>query len=270
MTEEQVSALSQNSLNNPARIKATDYLVESLKLIVTLSTILFGGLLAYSAKSSLLILGWSFYVSLMGFLLSAITSIVSINSIINKIYRCEDDAIQQPRVKVVVIFSVLFLLVGMVIGAIFLSKQTAVINPSVPSPQPSQLQFKTMTLHFCPGQSSIDQPSCKNNKYCDANQSSHKEDNGKMKADILAIVNNQRLIDVLIVGSADKNELAGNCKNLFGSNNGLARARAESVIPWFTNGPEPLILTRVPKNNSTLPEETEADRSVIVRLLYEN
>lgn len=109
---------------NPHKAKATDYVVESLKLIVTLSTIFFGGLLAYRTNVSAPSLLWSYYTSLAVFALSAIISIANINSLINKVFREDEDAIQHKEAKALNVLAMISLLAGMVFGAIFLSSQT--------------------------------------------------------------------------------------------------------------------------------------------------
>ena len=107
-----------------SKIKATDFVVEALKLIVTLSTIFFGGLLAYRANISSPSLIWSYYAALGLMALSAILSIANINSLINKVYRNEENAIQQTEAKVLNVLATLTLLSGMGFGAVFLSSQS--------------------------------------------------------------------------------------------------------------------------------------------------
>lgn len=105
------------------KVKATDFLTESLKLIVTISTIFFGALLAY--RSSLVSPNdiWSYYLSLGLLILSAILSVANINSLINKMYRGEDNAIKETEVKVLNILATLSLFIGIFSGAWFLTKQ---------------------------------------------------------------------------------------------------------------------------------------------------
>lgn len=114
------------------KIKATDYLTESLKLIVAIATILFGGLLAYRSNIATPISIWSYYLSLGLLAISSVVSVANINALINKIYRGEEDAIKADEVKNLNIASIISLFSGIVFGAWFLSVQsqykTAPIN----------------------------------------------------------------------------------------------------------------------------------------------
>ena len=106
------------------KIKATDYLTESLKLIVAIATILFGGLLAYRSNIETPISIWAYYASLALLELSSIVSVANINSLINKMYRGEEDAIKNNEVKTLNVASIVTLFTGIVFGAWFLSVQT--------------------------------------------------------------------------------------------------------------------------------------------------
>jgi hypothetical protein len=105
------------------KLKATDILVESIKLIFTISTIFFGGLLTYRSSISEPINLWACNTALFLFTLSSICSILNINSLIGKIFRSENDAIKKADVKFLNVISLLALLAGMILGAIFLSSQ---------------------------------------------------------------------------------------------------------------------------------------------------
>jgi len=107
----------------PEKTKATDYVIESLKLIVTLSALFFGGILAYRAKLNAPVFLWAYYSSLAVFSLSAILSVANINSLINKVFRGDEDAIQHKEARILNALSTLSLLLGMILGAIFLSLQ---------------------------------------------------------------------------------------------------------------------------------------------------
>lgn len=109
---------------NQNKIKATDYLTESLKLIVSIATLLFGGLLAYRSNISEPIGIWGYYTSLSLLAISSIVSVANINSLINKIYRGEEDAIMSKEVKGLNFASIFTLFSGIVFGAWFLSAQT--------------------------------------------------------------------------------------------------------------------------------------------------
>ena len=115
---------------DPNKIKATDYLTESLKLIVAIATILFGGLLAYRSNIPVPISIWSYYLSLGLLAISSVVSVANINSLINKMFRGEEDAIKEKEVKGLNIASILSLFAGIFFGAWFLSVQTQ----SKPSP----------------------------------------------------------------------------------------------------------------------------------------
>lgn len=106
------------------KLKATDYLTESLKLTVAIATILFGGLLAYRSNLAAPISIWAYYASLTLLASSSILSVANINSLINKIFRGEEDAIKSNEVKTFNIASIVTLFSGIVFGAWFLSAQT--------------------------------------------------------------------------------------------------------------------------------------------------
>lgn len=108
---------------NQDKVKASDYLLESIKLIVTLATIFFGGLLAYAPNATSHTREWAFNLALTLFALSAIFGVFNINSIINKIFRGEEDAIRTNETKALNILSTGFLAFGMGFGAWFLSDQ---------------------------------------------------------------------------------------------------------------------------------------------------
>ncbi len=108
---------------NEAKMKATDFVVESLKLIVTLSTIILGGLLAYRATLVNPSMLGAYYSSLIALAISAILSVANINSLINKIFREDEDAIQHKEAKTLNVLATLALLIGIVSAALFLSNQ---------------------------------------------------------------------------------------------------------------------------------------------------
>ena len=101
-------------------IKAVDLLTESIKLIVTIATILFGGLLAYGANLTQITNPFSFYGGLSLLAMSSILSVININSLINKVNRNEDDAIKNGTVKTINVLASLSLLFGIAAGAYFL------------------------------------------------------------------------------------------------------------------------------------------------------
>lgn len=115
---------------NAGKLKATDYLVESLKLIVTLSTIFFGGLLAYRTNLHNPDTLWAYYSALIAFAFSSVLSITNINSLINKIFKGDEDAIQHKEAKTLNILATFTLFIGIAFGAVFLSKQPTVLNVS--------------------------------------------------------------------------------------------------------------------------------------------
>lgn len=101
-------------------IKAVDLLTESIKLIVAIATILFGGLLAYGANLPQITNHSYFYGGLSLLALSSILSVININSLINKVNRNEEDAIKNGTVKIINILASLSLLCGIASGAYFL------------------------------------------------------------------------------------------------------------------------------------------------------
>ncbi|MBO2671652.1 hypothetical protein [Shewanella algae] len=106
--------------------KATDYLTESLKTLVTISTIFIGGLIAFQANKE--ITSGLFYWSLAAFTISAFTSVLNINSIINKIYRSEKEAIQSSEAKILSACSLLCFIAGVVLSAIYISSDHSSAN----------------------------------------------------------------------------------------------------------------------------------------------
>lgn len=114
------------------KIKATEFLIESLKLIVAISTLLFGGLLAYGSNVTVINGKTPYYLSLGALALSSILSVININSLINKIFRGEVEAIRDKTVKGLNLCSSISLLVGIIAGAFFLSHpQSSSLRSSV-------------------------------------------------------------------------------------------------------------------------------------------
>ncbi len=122
---------------NDGRIKATDYLIESLKQIFSLATIFFAGLLAYRSTLTTNELNWTFYTALSFLAACALFSVVNINSLISKIYRGEDEAIYSSEAKFLNCLVILMLGFGMGFAAYFFSnigsqgELAAVVNQSV-------------------------------------------------------------------------------------------------------------------------------------------
>lgn len=136
------------------KLKATDILVESIKLLVTIATIFFGGLLAYGSNVSTPIRVWSYHTALILFVVCSVSSVVNINTLIGKIYRSEADAIKRGDVKFVNIISMLSLLGGTFFGAIFLLSQQ-------PSTQKSSNSTQTVISESQITVGSGDQPNIK-------------------------------------------------------------------------------------------------------------
>lgn len=108
---------------DPDKLKSADMLTESLKLVVTISTILLGALVAYrSSLGSVTALG-SYYFSVGALILCSILCVLNINSLINKIYDGKNDAIKETEVKFLNISSWLALCLGVGVGLWFLSEQ---------------------------------------------------------------------------------------------------------------------------------------------------
>ncbi len=110
------------------KIKATDFVVESLKLIVTLSTIFLGGLLAYRSNVESPVSLWSYYWALAVLSLCAFSSIYSVNALINKLFKggaIAISAIQHTEVKISFSLAAMTLLGGMFFSGFFLFSQTS-------------------------------------------------------------------------------------------------------------------------------------------------
>lgn len=85
-TQEQVEKSNSSPEERANRLKAIDITIDSLKQYITLSTVAIGGLLAYyngNGKDGIKLL---FSISVVGFILCAITSIFTINTFINKVH----------------------------------------------------------------------------------------------------------------------------------------------------------------------------------------
>jgi hypothetical protein len=108
-------------MNEETKLKATDYLTESLKTITAISTIFIGGLIAYQSEEYRISL--LFWLSLALFTLSALFSVFCINSIINKVFRGDIESIQKGEVKILTLLSLLTLLGGITTSAFFISEK---------------------------------------------------------------------------------------------------------------------------------------------------
>ena len=100
--------------------KAIDLLVESIKSILTLSTILISGLLAYIGTVGSGQLGWQNISALTFLFIACILSIININSLVNKVYRNEFDAVMDSEVKIINIILSISLLLGLAFGALYI------------------------------------------------------------------------------------------------------------------------------------------------------
>lgn len=105
---------------NQHKLKSIDLLVESVKSVLTLSTAAIAALLAYIGtigggkinKWNLLALVFLFSAS--------ITSILNINSLINKVYKGDEEAIMNKEVRGLNIFLSLSLVFGLILSAIYI------------------------------------------------------------------------------------------------------------------------------------------------------
>ena len=101
------------------KIKATDYLIESLKLITVIVTILITGMLTFQSQinNSNKIY---FYISIFFWMITLVLSVINLNLLINKIYRGEEDAIKQKDTKTTFVIASFSLFFGMISAIIFL------------------------------------------------------------------------------------------------------------------------------------------------------
>ena len=104
------------------KIKATDYLIESLKLMVTISMLFIGGLVAYGGYIGYILNKKYFYSSIVLLLISSLLSVVNINSIINKVYSGNESAIRDNEVRIINFISIFALLLGVLFGSISVLK----------------------------------------------------------------------------------------------------------------------------------------------------
>lgn len=128
--------------------KAIDLLVESIKAILTLSTILISGLLAYIGTVGGGILCWQNITALSLLFVSCILSIININSLVNKVYRGEDDAVMDKEVKIINVVLSLSLLLGLVFGSWYIFT----------CPPASNQSLKTNNSHMIIHRESIEIP----------------------------------------------------------------------------------------------------------------
>ena len=105
-------------MENQHEVKATDYLIESLKLMVTISMLFIGGIVAYGGYIGYSLNKKLFYSSIFLLVISSLLSVVNINSIINKIYAGKQDAIRTREVRLISFFSIITLLIGILLGSI--------------------------------------------------------------------------------------------------------------------------------------------------------
>jgi len=102
--------------NKKHQIKATDYLIESLKLMVTISMLFIGGIVTYGGYLGYLLNKKYFYISVSFLVFSSLMSVININSLINKLYDGKYDAIRSKEVRIINAISILTLLVGIIMG----------------------------------------------------------------------------------------------------------------------------------------------------------
>ncbi|GAA5140059.1 hypothetical protein [Alloalcanivorax gelatiniphagus] len=105
------------------KIKATDYLTESLKTLVTICAIFIGGLIAFQSGKA--VTNKSFYWAVGLFSASAFVSVLNINSIINKVYRSNYLAIQTTETKLLSFFSLLLFVTGVALSAVYMSNDNS-------------------------------------------------------------------------------------------------------------------------------------------------
>lgn len=110
--------------------KAIDLLVESIKAILTLSTILISGLLAYIGTVGGGLLCWQNITALSFLFLSCILSIININSLVNKVYRGEVDAVMDSEVKIINVVLSLSLLFGLGFSSWYIFTCLPASNPN--------------------------------------------------------------------------------------------------------------------------------------------
>jgi hypothetical protein len=113
--------------------KAIDILVESIKLCFTLSTVSIAGLLGYIGSIGKGVFGGFAITALSLFLLTCILSVFNINTIINKVHRCNSETIMHPEVKFVYSAISLLLLSGLVFSGLYISSQRSMPNSTRPT-----------------------------------------------------------------------------------------------------------------------------------------
>jgi hypothetical protein len=116
----------------PHRAKATDFVVEALKLLVTIATLFFGALLAY-ATSARPVLGSAYYAALILFVACSVLSVMNIHSLVNKLYRGEEDAIMQREAKILNALAAVTLIGGLIAAALFILRPSTPKSPATPA-----------------------------------------------------------------------------------------------------------------------------------------
>lgn len=107
---------------SPHKAKAAEVLIESLKLVVTISTVFFAAFLAFHASANRAGGSFFFYGTLAAFALTAVLSVFNINTLINKFNNDEKDLVSDRTVRwtnAIVIFT---FFTGFVFATFFLSE----------------------------------------------------------------------------------------------------------------------------------------------------
>ena len=103
-------------MENNLRVKAAEFLIESLKLMVTISMLFIGGIVAYGGYIDFRLDCKYFYISISLLVVSSLLSVLNINSIINKIYAGNTEAIRATEVRVINAISIIALVFGISFG----------------------------------------------------------------------------------------------------------------------------------------------------------
>jgi heme A synthase len=110
------------------KVKAFDILVASLNALLSISTVLFAGLLAFSVQKGAGHWQFLLYAALVAFLISAALCVTTINSLIYKANREECDAVRQKAVRCLYFAVLVALFLGLLSGAIFVHQATGPVQ----------------------------------------------------------------------------------------------------------------------------------------------
>tara|TARA_R110001583_G_scaffold195218_1_gene370585 strand:- start:3410 stop:3880 length:471 start_codon:yes stop_codon:yes gene_type:complete len=104
------------------KLKATDYVTESLKLVVGISMPLIGGLVAYYMNANSGNIEWTYPSSLVLLVVSSLLAIFNIHTLINEIHAGNFDAIMGRFIRGVNVATLFTFFSGISFGILYIVK----------------------------------------------------------------------------------------------------------------------------------------------------